>query len=297
MNATSLSPKAIALLLALLLLLAVSNAFYSYRLTTSQQNIEFVVNSHGDQLRKLNQNLEQSSAAYSELENELAYAKERLGTAQIELRKAQQSSAHLARQQKEVASKWGERLSKLQQEQAAAQGAIGNLSSDIAGVKTGLSSAHEQITSTRSELQRAIGDLGVQSGLIARSRADLDELRLRGERDYYEFEVAKSKRPERVGNVSIALKKTDQKRQRYSINVISDDRTIEKKDKTANEPVQFYQAGFRQPTEIVVNRIHKDRIAGYLAVPKKRDSRLQGSASSELPPSALTMSRSDQPQH
>src|SRR3990172_9402965 len=134
MNVTSLSPKAIALLLALLLLLVVSNGFYSYRLTTTQQNIASVVNSHGDQLLKLTENIEQSSAAYSELQGELAYTKQRLGTTQEELRKAQQSSAHVARQQKEVASKWGDQFSKLQREQTAAQGAIGNLSSDIAGV-------------------------------------------------------------------------------------------------------------------------------------------------------------------
>jgi hypothetical protein len=295
MNASSLSPKAILMLvLALVTVVAASNAFYSYRLTTTQRNIESVVNNHGDQLQKLNRGLNESKQAYAAVEDELSSAQQRLGSTQVELRKAQQSSAQLARTQKQTVSKWGTQMTQLQQAQAATKGEVGNISTDLAGVKTNLSTASEQIASTRSDLQRAVGDLGIQSGLIARNRTDLDELRLRGERDYYEFNVNKSKQPQRVGTIGIALKKTDAKRQRYTINVISDDRTIEKKDRTANEPVQFYQSGYHQPTEIVVNEVSKDRIAGYIAVPKKRDARTQTGAVAQQPSGAVTMNRIEQ---
>jgi chromosome segregation ATPase len=289
MNPASLTPKTIRVLLALLAVLAVSNVFYSYRLTTRQQNIASVVNNHGDQLQRLSKNLDQSSAAVADLENQLAATQERLASTHSEMLKAQEVSV---RQQKQVLSRWNAQVSKLEQQQSASQGAIGNLTTDVASVKSGLNSVNDQMATTRSDLQRAVGDLGVQSGLIARNSSELQELRLLGERDYYEFNLSKSKRPERVGNISIALRKADQKRQRYTINVISDDRTIEKKDKTANEPVQFYQAGFRQPTEIVVNQVSKDRIAGYVAVPKKHDSRAQTSAS-PAPQATMTMSRSE----
>jgi hypothetical protein len=118
-----------------------------------------------------------------------------------------------------------------------------------------------------------VGDLGVQSDLIARNHDEIQELRLRGERDYVEFDIRKSKDPERVGSIGIALRKTDAKRQRFTINLIADDRTIEKRDRTVNEPVQFYQAGYRQTSEIVVNQIYKDRIVGYVSVPKKKEGR------------------------
>src|SRR4051812_12744605 len=102
MNASSLSPKAILMLLALVTVLAASNVFYSYRLTTTQRNIESVVNNHGDQLQKLNRGLDESKQAYAAVQDELSTAQQRLGSSQVELRKAQQSSAQLARAQKQT---------------------------------------------------------------------------------------------------------------------------------------------------------------------------------------------------
>jgi hypothetical protein len=136
-----------------------------------------------------------------------------------------------------------------------------------------------------------MGDLGVQSGLIATNRQELEELKLRGERIYVEFDLRKTSQPQKYSDASVALqlKKTDLKRQKYTINLISDDRTIEKKDKNTNEPVQFYQQGYRIPSEIVVNQIYKDRIVGYISVPKvKTATQMSGVGS----PSGLNQSGS-----
>jgi len=256
-----------------LLAAGAGEGLYSYRLTKQQRNMEAVVNSHGDLLQKLNQELEETRGAYGDLQSEIASTRNRLGSTEVELRKAQQTSGRLARQNTQVAKQWSVQLSNLQQAQATTQGSIGTLSSDVAGVKTGLNSTQEQLASTRTDLQRTIGDLGIQSGLVARNHDELEELKLRGERDYVEFNVSKKKQSERVGSVSLNLRKADTKRQKYTMNLISDDHTIEKKDKTANEPVQFYQSGYRQPTELVVNQVLKDRIVGYISFPKKRDAR------------------------
>jgi len=98
-------------------------------------------------------------------------------------------------------------------------------------------------------------------------------LKLRGERDYYEFDLRKTKQPQKYGaGVALQLKKTDVKRQKYTVNLLADDKTIEKKDKNTNEPVQFYQQGYRIPSEVVVNQISKDRIVGYISVPKQKAS-------------------------
>ena len=109
-------------------------------------------------------------------------------------------------------------------------------------------------------------------------------MRQLGAREYFEFDLRKAKRPARIGPVSLHLRKTDVKRQKYTLHLIADDRTIEKKDKTANEPVQFYQDGFRLPTEIVVNQIYKDRIVGYVSVPRQREGRAAQTALRGWPP-------------
>jgi chromosome segregation ATPase len=258
---------------AALLLIGLGEGFYGYRLTGAQRNIEAVVNSHGDMLQKLSRDVEEAKGGYAGLRDELASTNDRLGATQASVHSAQLSSSRLARQHSENSKQWSTQINQLRQEQIATNGAVGILSSDMSGVKDGLNSANQQIASTRTDLQRAIGDLGVQSGLIATNRAELNELKMRGERDYVEFDVTKAKQPSRIGAVAITVKKTDTKRQRYTINLISDDRTIEKKDKTVNEPVQFYQSGNRQPTEIVVNQIDKNRIVGYIAFPKRTETR------------------------
>src|SRR5262249_39911868 len=103
---------------------------------------------------------------------------------------------------------------------------------------------------------------------------ELAALRLRGERNYFEFKLGKSKQPQRVGDVSIVLTRTDPKKNKYSVNVIADDKLTEKKDRGINEPVQFYTTkGGRLPYEFVVNAVNKDQIVGYLSTPKETVAR------------------------
>jgi hypothetical protein len=108
------------------------------------------------------------------------------------------------------------------------------------------------------------------SGLIARNHDDLEELKRKGDRNYFEFTVQKAKTAQRVGPVQLKLDKTDQKKSKYTMTVLVDDKAIEKKDKTAGEPVQFYVKGAARmsPYEIVVFDVGKNQITGYLATPK-----------------------------
>jgi hypothetical protein len=112
--------------------------------------------------------------------------------------------------------------------------------------------------------------MGVMSGLIARNHDDLEDLKRRGERNYFEFTVPKTKTAQRVGPVQIALNKVDQKKSKYTMTVYADDKSIEKKDRTAGEPVQFYVKGSSRmsPYEIVVFDVGKNQITGYLSTPK-----------------------------
>jgi hypothetical protein len=140
---------------------------------------------------------------------------------------------------------------------------VNKLSGDVTGVKNDLDEA-------KGKLDRATGDMGVMSGLIARNHDDVEELKRRGDRNYFEFTIQRAKTPQHVGPVAIALNKTDARKSKYTITVLADDKSIEKKDRTAGEPVQFYVKGTARmsPYEIVVFDVNKNTITGYLSTPK-----------------------------
>src|SRR5882757_1463011 len=140
---------------------------------------------------------------------------------------------------------------------------VNKLSGDVTGVRNDLDEA-------KGKLDRATGDMGVMSGLIARNHDDLEDLKRRGDRNYFEFTIQRAKAPQHVGPVAIALNKTDSRKSKYTITVLADDKSIEKKDRTAGEPVQFYVKGTGRtsPYEIVVFDVNKNTITGYLSTPK-----------------------------
>lgn len=165
---------------------------------------------------------------------------------------------------------------RLSQEQQKTQQSIGQVSGEVAGVKTELGGAKTDIASTRSDLdatksklEKAIGDLGVQSGLVARNHDELEILKHKGDRNYIEFTLKKNQRTP-VGTISLQLKKADMKKSRFTLNVIADDRTIEKKDRTMNEPLQFYTGRDRSLYEVVVYTVGKNEVTGYLTSPKNQ---------------------------
>src|SRR5947209_7421214 len=185
--------------------------------------------------------------------------------------------------QQELQHSIAARTSSLERQQRAAEDrleqehkqAYTQVSGEVAGEKTEVGSARTDIASaradleaTRLKLERAIGDLNVQSGLIAHTRDDLDYLKHRGDRNYYEFTLRKGAHPTPVSTISLQLKKADQKKSRFTLNVIADDRTIEKKDRTVSEPLQFVTGRDRNLYELVVMSVDKDKVTGYLSTPK-----------------------------
>ena len=146
---------------------------------------------------------------------------------------------------------------------------------EVANVRTELNGAKKEIAATRTDLEstkvrldRAIGDLTGQSSLIARTREDLEELKHRGDRSYYEFTLNKGEHPTQLSTVRLQLKKADAKKNKFTLSVIADDRIIEKKDRGAAEPLQFYTGRDRQLYEVVIFTVEKNRVTGYLSTPK-----------------------------
>jgi chromosome segregation ATPase len=185
---------------------------------------------------------------------------------------AKQLEAEQAKVQQQVSSE----ISDVKQNAAAANTKIADVSTDVGTVRSSVAQTQAQLDKTIADLKSARGDLGVQSGLIATNASELAALRRLGERNYFEFKLGKEaeKKPARVGDITIQIKKVDPKHNKYTINVMVDDKLVEKRDKTINEPVQFLASkGGHTPYELVVNQVGKDSIAGYLATPKEQASR------------------------
>ena len=210
----------------------------------------------------LTQRLAKSEEQNQQLQSDLKVVTDKLNVTQEDLQKArQQSKASVAAYDKKLNGLQSNVNTQLAGKANTED--VNKLGTDVSGVKNDLDE-------TKSKLERATGDMGVMSGLIARNHEDLEELRRKGDRNYFEFTVQKSKTAQHVGPVAVSLGKTDPKRSKYTITVLTDDKSIEKKDKTAGEPVQFYVKGTARysPYELVVFDVTKNQITGYLSTPK-----------------------------
>lgn len=154
------------------------------------------------------------------------------------------------------------------QQVSAVQSDVSGVKTDVGGVKTDLTKTQTDLATAVGQLQSMKGDLDSHSSLIARNRDELEVLKHKGDRNYYEFTLAKGqKKP--VGTVSLELKKADQKKSRFTLSVFADDKQYDKKDRYVNEPLQFYAGKDPGLYEIVVNAVtSKNTISGYLSAPK-----------------------------
>jgi len=135
---------------------------------------------------------------------------------------------------------------------------VNKLGGDVTGVKTDLDATKNSIQMARSEMVT----------LIARNHDEIDQLRRMGQRDYYEFTVTRKAGAQKVGTVQVELKDTNTKKNQFTINVLADDKSFEKKNRSVNEPIFFYTGGTRQAVELVINKVSKSTASGYLSVPK-----------------------------
>ena len=228
----------------------------------AEQNTQAALKQQSDTLM---QRVTKDEDQNQQLQSDLKVVTDKLNVTQGDLQKARQQS-------KLAAANYGKKISGLESNvntvntqlatKANAED-VNKLNGDVNGVKNDLDQ-------TKAKLDRATGDMGVMSGLIARNHDDVEDLKRRGDLNYYEFTLQKSKTPEKVGPVQMSLNKTDQKKSKFTMTVLADDRSIEKKDKTAGEPVQFYVKGtsHQAPYEIVVFDVGKNQITGYLSTPK-----------------------------
>jgi cell division protein FtsB len=221
-----------------------------------------------DQSKILIAQLDQANSRIADLKSKMEFTTQKVGLTQSELAQAKSRAESIRKEQQASDQKLTSQLTQAQKEN---EEKIGAVATEVGGAKKDIEATKTDLEATKGKLDRSLGDMNVMSGLIAHNRDDLEDLKRRGDRNYYEFSLQKSKNAQRVGPVQMSLNKTDPKKSKYTVTVVADDRTIEKKDKTSGEPVQFYVKGSSRmaPYEIVVFDVGKNQITGYLATPKE----------------------------
>jgi len=272
------TPRWIAVLFGVLFVALAAMGFFGY---TAQSRMSQDLAKTEDANKQLLQRLDQANASLADLKGHLEVTEEKLGLTTAELAKAKSRAESIRKEQVAADQKLSTQLAQAQKDNEEKLGAV---TTDLGGAKKDIETTRNDLEATKGKLDRTQGDMGVMSGLIARNHDDLEDLKRRGERNYYEFTIPKTKTAQRVGPVQIALNKVDQKKSKYTMTVYVDDKSIEKKDKTAGEPVQFYVKGSSRmaPYELVVFDVGKTQITGYLSTPK------DASASAAPAPAAPT---------
>jgi F0F1-type ATP synthase membrane subunit b/b' len=252
--------------LAVALLVGVGGLIWSYVLSGRLASQQADLIEAKDQNKKLASDLRETDARLKVATQELGAS---MGLSQKQMEDRAQEI--LRRQEaQEVASQKLETAQKQTAQQVSSvSNEVSNVKTDVGGVKSDLGKTQNELASTISQLTSVRGDLSGHSSLIARNHDELELLKHRGDRNYYEFSLVKGqKKP--VGTISLQLKKADAKKSRFTVMVFSDDKQYEKKDRNLNEPLQFYSGKDPMLFEIVVNSVggKNNQINGYLAVPK-----------------------------
>jgi hypothetical protein len=205
----------------------------------------------------LNQRLAKAEDTNAQLQGELSVVTDKMKLTEGEL-----SRARL--QAKKIKDEDAQQLADLQNNvngQLATKATVDDVNkigTDVNGVKSDLDATKNSLNLTR-------GEFGT---LIAKNHDEVEELRRLGERDYYEFTIDKKDQRQKVGEMMIELRGVNTKKNIYTIALYVDDARYEKKNRSVNEPIYFFTRGTRAPMELTVNSVGKDKIVGYLSVPK-----------------------------
>src|SRR2546427_6220303 len=216
-----------------------------------------VAQNDSQQVAALEQKLTQANATSTGLQSDLGVVEKRLRVTQSDLKKARDEEAKI---KEEDAQKLAQMDTDVKNQLAtkastddlnAVNGSVNNVKTDLEG--------------TKSDLKMARSELGT---LIARNHEEIDVLRRMGERDYVEFSLSGKNKPQKVGSITVELRSVDTKRNKFTVALTVDDTRTEKRDRTVDEPVVFYPRGSHQADEFVVNSVAKDKITGYISMPK-----------------------------
>jgi len=233
----------------------------SSKLDSTQQSVASQLKTEESSVQQdvssLKDRLAQDEKANADLQGDLKVVTDKLKITQGQLKKARTEAAKLN-------SDTTEKLTALDSS-VHSELATKATSDDVKQVDTKVVGVRTDLDSTRDDLKMARSEMGT---LIARNHDEIDQLRRLGERDYVEFTIAGKNKPQKVGNVTVELKGVNEKKYQYSVAMTVEDKRFDKKNRALNEPIFFYTSGTKIPEEIVINKVSKDTISGYVSVPK-----------------------------
>lgn len=213
--------------------------------------------------------LDRTNGAIADLRTQLEVTGQKLGLTEDELASARSMAVAVRKGQKKQQAADAALRQQIGQVQQQTSAQFGEVSNELNGTKSDVASTRKDLNDTNTKLGTTIGDLGVQSGLIARNHEEVEELKRLNERSIYEFTMGKAKLPQRVGPIQLIVRKINSKNLTFTLDIIADDRKTERKDKSLEEPIQFYTRGSRTVDEIVVYDVKKNSISGYLSTAKE----------------------------
>jgi uncharacterized protein (DUF2141 family) len=233
----------------------------SSKLDTTQQSVANQLKAEQQSVQQdvsaLRERLAQNEKTNADLQGDLKVVTDKLKITQGQLRKAREESTKLN----------DETTQKLTALDTSVKGELATKATadEVKTVDTKVVGVKSDLDTTRNDLKMARSEIGT---LIARNHDEIDQLRRLGERDYVEFTISGKNKPQKVGNVTVELKGVNEKRNQYSVAMIVEDKRFEKKNRALNEPILFYTSGTHQAEEVVINKVGKDQISGYVSIPK-----------------------------
>ncbi|MHB8499411.1 MAG: hypothetical protein ACYDCG_05445 [Candidatus Acidiferrales bacterium] len=236
----------------------------SSKLDSTQQavatDVKSAQQSEQQDVSSLKDRLAQDEKANADLQGDLKVVTDKLKITQGQLRKARLQAETTAKQNDETTQKLSALDTSVHTELATKAG-----TDDVKNVDTKVTAVSTDLDSTKEDLKMTKSQMGT---LIARNHDEIDQLRRLGERDYVEFTIDGKNKPQKVGNVTLELKGVNEKKNQVNIAMVVEDKRFMKKNRALNEPIFFYTSGTRLPEEVVVNKIGKNKISGYVSIPK-----------------------------
>jgi uncharacterized coiled-coil protein SlyX len=262
------APRWVGIIIVALAVVSLVALGAGWTASTRSKELEQNLASQNEQIKRnedvLSQRLAKSEDTNAQLQGELSVVTDKMKLTEGELSKARS-------QAKKIKEEDAKELADLQNQTSAQLATKANVD-DVNKLGTDVNGVRTDLESEKNNLQMARGEFGT---LIAKNHDEVEELRRLGERDYYEFSIDKKNNREKVGNLMVELHNTNAKKSQYTVTIFVDDQRHDKKGLTANEPLYFFENGARAPLEFVVNQVGKDKITGYLSVPKVNQAHTQ----------------------
>ena len=271
----STTPAWIGIVIVVLAVISIVGLGMAWSATNHAKSLDQAINTQTQAYKQnadmLVQRLAKAEDTNAQLQGELSVVTDKMKLTQSEIARARTQAAKQAQQLKAEDDKELADLTNNVNGQLATKATVDDmnkLGTDVTGVKADLETTKNNLNMTR-------GEFGT---LIAKNHDEVEELRRLGERDYYEFTIDKKNTREKVGELMVELHGTNTKKSQFNVTIFVDDQRHDKKSLTANEPLYFFQSGARAPLEFVVNQVGKDKITGYLSVPKANATHAQAAS-------------------